>query len=155
MSIFVPLYAIYIKMPMMMPPPPLRLLPLTLKPFELKLWYSGQRIYGYGECTEWLSMTLTQGHSCGIDKQKFACLLDKVRNNHPITTERNSFIAVVMFITCWNFEGVLLTNFILVNFLLKFRMCFFKVKHYFGHILGMVGPIDVKQKGSASVGYWV
>ena len=34
-------------------------------------------------------------------------------------------------------------------------MCFFKVKHYFGHISGMVGPIDVKWKGSASVGYWV
>ena len=34
-------------------------------------------------------------------------------------------------------------------------MCFFKVKHYFGHISGMVGPIDVKRKGSASVGYWV
>ena len=34
-------------------------------------------------------------------------------------------------------------------------MCFFKAKHYFGHISGMVGPIDVKRKGSASVGYWV
>ena len=34
-------------------------------------------------------------------------------------------------------------------------MCFFKVKLYFGHISGMVGPIDVKRKGSASVGYWV
>ena len=34
-------------------------------------------------------------------------------------------------------------------------MCFFKVKHYFGHISGMVTPIDVKQKGSALVGYWV
>ena len=34
-------------------------------------------------------------------------------------------------------------------------MCFFKVKHYFGHIPGMVGPIDVKRKGSASVGHWV
>ena len=33
-------------------------------------------------------------------------------------------------------------------------MCFFKVKHYFGHISGMVGPIDVKRK-SALVGYWV
>ena len=32
---------------------------------------------------------------------------------------------------------------------------FFKVKIYFGHISGMVGPIDVKRKGSASVGYWV
>ena len=34
-------------------------------------------------------------------------------------------------------------------------MCFFKVKHYFGHISGMVGPIDVKRKGSVSVGCWV
>ena len=34
-------------------------------------------------------------------------------------------------------------------------MCFFKVKHYFGHISGMVGPIDVKWKGSALLGYWV
>ena len=34
-------------------------------------------------------------------------------------------------------------------------MCFFKVKHYFGHISGMVGSLDVKRKGSASVGYWV
>ena len=34
-------------------------------------------------------------------------------------------------------------------------MCFFKVKHYIGHISGMVGPIDVKRKGSALVGYWV
>ena len=39
--------------------------------------------------------------------------------------------------------------------LAKFRMCFFKVKHYFGHISGIVGPIDVKRKGSALVGYWV
>ena len=45
--------------------------------------------------------------------------------------------------------------FFLVNFLLKFLMCFFKVKHSFGHISGMVGPTDVKQKVSASVGYWV
>ena len=34
-------------------------------------------------------------------------------------------------------------------------MCFYKVKHYFGHISEVVGPIDVKRKGSASVGYWV
>ena len=34
-------------------------------------------------------------------------------------------------------------------------MCFFKVKHYLGHISGMVGPIDVKRKGSALVGHWV
>ena len=34
-------------------------------------------------------------------------------------------------------------------------MCFFKVNHYFGHISGMIGLIDVERKWSASVGYWV
>ena len=34
-------------------------------------------------------------------------------------------------------------------------MCFFKVNHYFGHITWMVCPIDVKRRGSPSVGYWV
>ena len=34
-------------------------------------------------------------------------------------------------------------------------MCFFKVKHFSGHISRMAGPIDVKRKGEASVGYWV
>ena len=28
------------------------------------------------------------------------------------------------------------------------------VKHYFGHISGVIGQIDVKREGSASVGYW-
>ena len=32
---------------------------------------------------------------------------------------------------------------------------FFKVKQSFEHISGKVGPIDVKRKGGASVGYWV
>ena len=55
-------------------------------------------------------------------------------------------------VTTWSeFGEVLLETFILA----KFRMCFFKVKHYFGHISGMIGPIDVKRKGSASVGYWI
>ena len=37
----------------------------------------------------------------------------------------------------------------------KLGMRFFKVKHYIGHISGTIGPIHVKQKGSALVGYWV
>ena len=106
---------------------------------------------GLGKCTGRLSMTLTQGHNCGIDYQKFACLHDKVRTIHQITTKRGSFIALVMFITWLDFGYVLLETVILANF----QMCFFKVKHYFGHISGMVGPIDVKRKGSALVGNWV
>ena len=46
-------------------------------------------------------------------------------------------------------------NFYFGKFSLKIRMCFFKVKHYFGHISGMVAPIDVKRKGSVLVGCWV
>ena len=77
-----------------------------------------------------------------------------MRTTHRITTKHGRFIALVMVITRLDFEEILLETFILANFLLKFRMCFFKVKHYFGLISGMVGPIDVKRKGSASVGYW-
>ena len=60
-----------------------------------------------------------------------------------------------MVIIWLDFREIPLETFILPNFLEKFRMCCFKVKHYFGHISGLVGPIDVKQKGSALVGYWV
>ena len=49
----------------------------------------------------------------------------------------------------------MLKTLILPNLKKKFGMCFFKVKHYFGHISGMVGPIDVKRKEIASVRYWI
>ena len=78
-----------------------------------------------------------------------------MRTSHWITTKHGRFIALVMVITWLDFGEVLLETSILANFLQKFQMCFFKVKHYFGRISGMVGPIDVKRKGSASVGYWV
>ena len=60
-----------------------------------------------------------------------------------------------MVITWLDFGGILLETLFLPNVLRKFQTCFFKVKHFIGHISGMVGPIDVKQKGGASVGYWV
>ena len=60
-----------------------------------------------------------------------------------------------MVITWFDFGEALLKTVISANFLLKNRMCFFNIKHYFGHISGMVGPINVKRWGSASVGYWV
>ena len=98
-------------------------------PSHVKTVWAKPLIFGtknkwvWGNVLDDLSMTLTQGHGCGIHSQKFACLRDKVRTTHRITT--------------------------------KFRMFFFKVKHYIGHISGMVGPIEVKQKGTALVGYWV
>ena len=60
-----------------------------------------------------------------------------------------------MGITWLVFEEVLLETFNFGNFSLKNSDVYFKVKHYFGHITGMVCPIDVKRKGSALVGYWV
>ena len=60
-----------------------------------------------------------------------------------------------MVITSFDLGIVWLATVILAIFSFKFRMCFFKVKHYFGDISGMVGPIDVKRKGSALVPYWV
>ena len=59
-----------------------------------------------------------------------------------------------MVITWLDFGGVLLATVILANFRKKLRMCFFKVKHCFVHISGMVASSDVKRKGGASVGYW-
>ena len=97
-------------------------------------------------------MTLTQGNGCDIDKQKFACLQDKVRTIQPIHTIH---ISLVMFITWLDFGGILLETLFFAKFFWNVRMCFFKVKHSIGHISGMVGPIDVKRKGGASVGYWV
>ena len=102
-------------------------------------------------------MTLTQGHSCGNDKQKFACLQDKVTTSitQPITSKLGNYVPLVMLITWLDFGGFLLETFCLPNFLWNFCMCFFRVKHSIGHISGMVGPIDVKRKGGASVEYWV
>ena len=121
--------------------------------FTLHIW--DKQSIGLGKCTGWPLVTLTQGHGCGIDKHKFACLQEKVRTTHPITTKLGSDIPLVVPITWLDFRGVLLeTLFFLQNFLWKFWMCFFKVKHSIGHISGIVGTIDVKRKG-APVGYWV
>ena len=102
-----------------------------------------------------VSATLTRGDGCGIDKQKCACLQDKVRTTQSITTKLGSYIPLVMLITWLDFGGILLEPFSLPIFKKKIRMCFFKVKHSIGYISGMVGPIDVRRKGGASVGFWV
>ena len=75
------------------------LLLLSSKLFELNLRYLGQKNISLGKCTDDLCVTLTQGHGCGIDKQKFACLQDKVRTTQPITTKLGSYILLVMLIT--------------------------------------------------------
>ena len=110
------------------------------------LRYLAQRIYGSGEMY-WMTFPWPW-------PAKICLARDKVRTTHGITTKHGSFIALVMVITWLGFGEVLLATSIWAIVFILFRMCFFKVKHYFGHISGMVGPIDVKRKGSASVGYW-
>ena len=99
-------------------------------------------------------MTLTQGHGCDIDEQKFVCLQNKVRITPPITSKHGSYIPLVMLITWFNFGGILLETFLHI-FFLNFWMCFFKINHSSGRISGMVCLIDVKRKGGTLVGCWV
>ena len=111
--------------------------------------------FGYfGYVLDDLFMTLTQVHGCDIDKQKFACLQDKVRTTQPITTVLSSYIPLVMLITWLDLGGILLETLFWQIFFENFG-CVFSRSNTIGHISGMVGPIDVKRKGGAWVGYWV
>ena len=74
-------------------------------------------LWVWGNVLNDLSMTLTQGHGCGIDNQKFACLRHKVRTTHRITTKHGNVIALVIVITWLDFGEVLLETVILANFL--------------------------------------
>ena len=58
--------------------------------------------------------------------KKNACLYDKVRTTHPITTKHGSFIALVMVITILDFAEVLLETVILANVLFKNLDVFFQ-----------------------------
>ena len=137
------------------PPPPQWLLLLTSKLFELHLRYLGQRKYRSGKMYwmtfrwPWLKVTAVTL----INKHLLVCRIKWEPLNQ--STKLGSYIPLVMVITWLDFGGILLEILFLPNFLRKFRMCFFKVKHSIGHISGMVGPIDGKRKGGALVGYWV
>ena len=65
---------------------------------------------GLGNVLDDLWVTLTQGHGCDIDKQKFAYLQDKVRTTQPITTKLGRYITLVMVITWWDSEGQFCQN---------------------------------------------
>ena len=53
-------------------------------------------------------MPLTQDHGCGTDKEKFACLQDKVIATQPVSS---SHIPLVMLIIWLDFGGILLETF--------------------------------------------
>ena len=46
-----------------------------------------------------LSMTLTQGHGCGANQEKLACLQNTVRTAYPITSKLGAYITPIMLIT--------------------------------------------------------
>ena len=85
--------------------------------------------------------------------EKLVCTI-KSKRHLSITIKLGSSIHLVMLITWLNFGEILWELFVL-TFFFKFHMYFFKGKHSIGYILGMVGSIDMKQKGSTLVGYWV
>ena len=116
------------------------------------IWH--KEYMGLGKCTGWPFHDLDPRSRLWHRLAKI-CLCQKVRTIHRITTKHGSFVALVIVITWLDFGEILLKTVILVNFLKKFWMCFFKVKYYLGHISGMVSSIDVKRKASALVGYWV
>ena len=60
---------------------------------------------GLGKCSEWPFGDLDQGRGCDIDKHKFACLQNKVRTTHPITTQLGNIISLAILITWLDFGG--------------------------------------------------
>ena len=60
-----------------------------------------------------------------------------------------------MFSVCLNCGGILSKTFFINNIFCKFQIRFSPIEHSICHILGKVGPIDVKQKGNESTGCYV
>ena len=119
--------------------------------YTLDIWDTES--IGLGKCSVWPLVILTEGHDCDIDKQKFACLQDKVRTTQPITTKICTYIPLVMVITWLDFGWIAVGNLFFAKFK-KNQMCFFKVKRFIGHIsiihdhncdlwVTMVGWVDV------------
>ena len=138
------------------PPQPQQLLPLTSKPFEQNLRYLAQRMYGSGEMywmtfpRPWPKVTAVASISknllvCAI---KWGPLIGSIYKIWQLYCPNHGYYLI-------RFWRNSVGNLNFDKFSLQISNVFFKVKHYFGHILELVGPINVKQKESASFGYWV
>ena len=119
------------------PLPSQRLLPLTSKPFELNLRYLGQRIYRSGKIN-WMTFPWPwpKVTAVALTKKKIGCLHHELGTTHSITTKHYWPNYAYYLNTFWR-------SFI-ANFLQKFWICFIKITHYFGHLSGIFGVIDVK-----------
>ena len=96
-----------------------------------------------------LSKTWTQGHRCELILKQCICLHDKVNTTHPIITRLYGYISLVMCITRVNFGRIRWYTFFHITDV------FCKVNQSIGHIVWIVCPIEVNQKWSTWIGYWV
>ena len=94
-----------------------------------------------------ISVTLAQGHQATEVGQISLWPHDKVRTTHPIAKKIGRYISLVMLSTSLNFAVILSENFCSEFCPSKFQMRFSPIEHSICHILGMVGPVDVKQNG--------
>ena len=134
------------------PPPPQWLLLLTSKPFELSLRYLGQRKYRSGKMY-WMTFGWPWPKVTAVTLINKNLLICRIKWE-PLNQSLQNLVDILL----WSWSSpdeILKGNFVKTPLIAKFRMCFFKVKHSIGQISGMVGPIDVKRKGGATVGYWV
>ena len=95
------------------------------------LIFGKKNIWVWGNVLDDISLTLNQGHGCGFDSQKFACLRDKGRTTHRITTKCGSFVALVMVITWLDFGEILLKTVIFGKFAFKISDVFFQCQTLF------------------------
>ena len=100
-----------------------------------------------------IMVTLSQGHQATEAGQNLTCPHNKVKNVHPIATKLSRHIPLAMFFTWLNFEEFCQELF--SDFFRKISNPFSQIEHSICHMLGMVGPIDVKQKGNDSTESYV
>ena len=138
-------------------PPPQWLLLLASKPFKLNLRYLGQRKYRSGKMywmTFWWPWPKVTAVTL-INKNLFVCRIKWEPLNQSLQSLVAIFITLVMLITWLDFAGIPLETLFFFFFFFLISDAFFSRSNTIEHISGMVGTIDVKRKGGASVGYWV
>ena len=93
-------------------------------------------------------VTLGQGHQATEAGQNLTFSHNKVRTAHPIPKKQTCPPCHAFDLNKWRRNSV--RNFYFKEFLHKISIHFSSIEHYICHILGMVDPIDVKQKGNES-----
>ena len=114
---------------------------------------------GLGKCTGWPFCYLDPWLWHWITKKMIVCMI-KSENTHQITIKLGTYIPLVILITWLDFGRIVnwVGNFSgggghFLGFFFPNFGCVFQSHTLY--ISGMVGLIDMNQKGNALVGYWV